>query len=185
MRIAILGWRSLIWSPGRLAYNGTWMRNGPTLPIEFSRISGDGRLTLVIDIGHGSPVITRYAESSRRDLPDAIRDLRDSEGTITEMIGFVDLVNNADSISKYPQQPDVCKEVAAWCKGANFDAAIWTALPPQFEENAHMPSSADNAIRHLQSLNPAAKKVALEYINNAPEEVDTPVRRKLNQVGQI
>lgn len=50
MKIAILGWDSLIWDPRSLKYdvNTGWLTDGPKLPIEFARISNDGRLTLVI-----------------------------------------------------------------------------------------------------------------------------------------
>ena len=49
MKIAILGWGSLIWNQNGLPVKGQWKKNGPVLPIEFSRVSRDGRLTLVID----------------------------------------------------------------------------------------------------------------------------------------
>lgn len=48
MRIVIPGWGSLIWNPGNLAMTGEWQPDGPMLPVEFARVSTDGRLTLVI-----------------------------------------------------------------------------------------------------------------------------------------
>jgi hypothetical protein len=51
MQIAIVGWGSLIWCPGSLQIKSGWHRDGPPLPVEFARISGDGRLTLVIHPG--------------------------------------------------------------------------------------------------------------------------------------
>lgn len=50
MKIAILGWGSLIWNPENLNYYTEfgWSKNEPKLPIEFLRISNNGRLTLVI-----------------------------------------------------------------------------------------------------------------------------------------
>jgi 1-acyl-sn-glycerol-3-phosphate acyltransferase len=48
MRIAVLGWGSLIWSPGNLKIDREWHEDGPFLPIEFARVSQDGRLTLVL-----------------------------------------------------------------------------------------------------------------------------------------
>lgn len=53
MKIAILGWGSLIWDKRNLRLAGEWQVGGPVLPIEFSRVSGYGRLTLVIDPLHG------------------------------------------------------------------------------------------------------------------------------------
>ena len=51
MKIAILGWGSLIWNPDKLDFDKDfgWDPDGPKLPIEFSRISSNGRLTLIID----------------------------------------------------------------------------------------------------------------------------------------
>ena len=81
MTIAIIGWGSLIWDPRDLPREGIWQDDGPELPIEFSRISVDARLTLVIDPADGSPVKTRYVLSPRTSLDDAIEDLRSREGT--------------------------------------------------------------------------------------------------------
>jgi hypothetical protein len=48
-----------------------WMRGGPILPIEFSRISGGERLTLVIDEECGTRVPTRYALSADINVTSA------------------------------------------------------------------------------------------------------------------
>ncbi len=52
MKIAILGWGSLLWQPKDLQFDKGigWSENGPMLPVEFARISKDGRLTLVIEL---------------------------------------------------------------------------------------------------------------------------------------
>ena len=47
MKIAILAWGSLLRSETMKI--GKWQIDGPFLPLELSRISNDGRLTLVID----------------------------------------------------------------------------------------------------------------------------------------
>lgn len=60
MNITILGWGSLIWDQRDLPISGDWQLGGPALPIEFSRISRDGRLTLVIDECNGVAVSTSY-----------------------------------------------------------------------------------------------------------------------------
>ena len=54
MRISILGWGSLIWEsrPAFDDLHGAWHPDGPTLKLEFSRVSLKtrlGALTLVID----------------------------------------------------------------------------------------------------------------------------------------
>ncbi len=51
---------------------GDWDNSGPELNIEFSRVSKDGRLTLVIDLNNGVEVKTYFAQSKRSDLGDAV-----------------------------------------------------------------------------------------------------------------
>jgi hypothetical protein len=59
LKIVILGWVSLIWDPRGLPREGPWQEGGPIFPIEFSRVSNDCRLTLVIDPVDGSPLRAR------------------------------------------------------------------------------------------------------------------------------
>lgn len=74
MKIAILGWGSLIWDPRALRTVGKkWSDGGPTLKIEFSRISSDDRLTLVIDEANGSEVKTLFIISAFDDWPQRLR----------------------------------------------------------------------------------------------------------------
>lgn len=52
---AILGFGSLIWNPGDLGGYGSFVSGGPVLPLSFSRISQDGRMTLVVDTRSDTP----------------------------------------------------------------------------------------------------------------------------------
>ena len=54
VKSVVLAWGSLVWDPGKLQTVGKFTANGPLLPIEFCRVSDDGRLTLAIDESFGA-----------------------------------------------------------------------------------------------------------------------------------
>jgi hypothetical protein len=80
MKIVVLACGSLVWDPDSLRRAGNLMECGPVLAIEFSRVSGNGRLTLVIDERYGVDVPTRYAPSTldyiRKAPPDVVTPVR-------------------------------------------------------------------------------------------------------------
>ncbi len=185
MRIAIIAWGSLVWDQRALRIDGSWNNQDPCLEIEFSRVSKDGRLTLVIDPDNGAEIETYHAKSVRSDLGDAIADLRDREGTIRKRIGFVEVGSGNNSISEFTDQADVSGTLIQWCKDSNYEAAVWTALPSQFQKQTDMEFSVENAITYLKSLPLSARNNALDYIKKAPREVITPVRQKIEKLGEI
>lgn len=181
MKIAVLGWGSLIWNPGELKTAAPFAPNGPLLPIEFCRISKDGRLTLAIDETFGDVCTTYSAPSAFADLDAAIENLRKREGTIASEIGFVQPASGRQSDAAMERHPQVVATIAAWAEAGGYDAAIWTALASNFDEldKAGEPFSVTAAIRYLEGLNakdPAAFRRAWDYIQKAPAEVETPVR---------
>jgi len=179
MKIAILGWGSLIWDRRNLRLAGDWQTGGPVLPIEFSRVSGDGRLTLVIDPLHGVPVGTRFALSAFTNLNDAIANLRERENTVADKIGFVNLVANTERDYSRRQHPAACDAIKGWAQANDWQAVIWTALISNFASDGRPPFSTPAAVAYVNDLTGETKTRALEYLQRAPEEVDTPIRRQL------
>ena len=61
MKIAILGWGSLLWDnqPEFDRWHESWQYDGPRLKLEFSRVSKSRlrALTLVIDEIYGTPAV--------------------------------------------------------------------------------------------------------------------------------
>jgi hypothetical protein len=169
MKIAIIAWGSLIWDRRELSILGEWQKGGPVLPIEFSRISSDGRLTLVIDDKNGVPVTTYYAQSASSDLLQAVGNLRKREGSPKEMIGVTSKTMNNRRLGY--------ESIHAWATAHKWDAAIWTGLPSNFKEKHHIPFTVKNGLAYLETLGNGKRDAAIEYINKAPGEVDTPFRR--------
>lgn len=183
IKIAILGWGSLVWDPRDLPYLGPWKCEGPILPIEFSRISMDGRLTLVIDFSLGQRVRTSYALSPRRTVSEAVDDLRRREQANVRDIGFFDARTGSHSRKKYPGQPDVIECIRNWCARKRIDVCIWTALTTNFSEKeldgVSAEFSIDNAVRYLRHSSTNLEN-ALNYFRKAPPEIDTPLRRRVS-----
>ena len=168
----VLGWGSLIWSPRNLQRLGDWCDGGPQLPIEFTRISSDGRLTLVVDEIHGAECSTWSCRTPLR-LPAAVDDLAAREGCKPRHIGAV----KADHEASSGVASDVEQRIANWCRESGYSGAVWTALPPTFEERAGVPFSVQAAIGYLESLEGPKRERAFEYIRRAPSSTDTPLRR--------
>ena len=159
MTIAILGWGSLIWAPRDLATVGEWQLGGPVLPIEFSRKSRDGRLTLVIDPANGEQVPTQFIRSRFENLNDAIGNLRQTEGNpIRDHIGYVNLVTHTERAWARENQPDACDTIAAWSRAQNWEALIWTALPSNFAQELGAPFSVPAALNYLNNLAGQARR---------------------------
>lgn len=178
MNIAVLAWGSLVWDKRTLRIVGNWQSGGPILPIEFSRISGDGRLTLVIDPQNGVPVTTLFARSEFENLNDAIANLREREGNPPkERIGFVNLVSNTERDYSRQQHPAACDDIKTWAQANDWQAVIWTALVSNFAEKQNQPFSVTAAVAYVGNLLGEQKTKALEYIQRAPTEVDTPFRQ--------
>jgi hypothetical protein len=183
MKIAVLGWGSLLWDPKTLEIDGAFAPGGPSLPIEFCRISANQRLTLVIDENFGTLCDTYVATSAFAELPEAIDNLRIREGmNRAEDVGFVDLRTGARSERAMERHGHVVETIADWTAAAGYDAAIWTALESGFESQAREPFSVNAAVRFLETLeqhDAEAFARALEYIRRAPEATKTPLRDRV------
>lgn len=167
-RIAVLGWGSLIWNPDTLDCAGRWERGGPTLKLEFSRISGGNRLTLVVDPDHGRDCETYYVLSGRRTIAEAIENLRTREDMpFTRRIGVARAFGAVKAVDEATG-----RTMRTWTREKGFDATIWTDLEPNFPKFG-LAYSAPEAERWLKSLEPAQRAEAHRYIANAPPTVRT------------
>lgn len=179
MRIAVLGWGSLVWNPERLAahiHAGEWVTGGPVLPMEFSRLTGDGRLVLCIDSAVGSPVETRWVLSLKEIVAEAVADLAARERVHPERIGgFVLATGESRTFHR-----SVVPAITAWASGRALDAVIWSDLPSNFKS-----FSVARAVAYLQKRDPDEAARAREEFRRATREEETPLRRKLREIGWI
>lgn len=185
MRIAILGWGSLLWDDesdrgkefNKHLADKKWHRDGPCLNLEFSRISESRNcaLTLVLDYENGRPCQVRYALSNRRCWRDAACDVRTREGTILKRIGCY-LPREPDE-NRWQNALDNTKaNIREWARAKGIDVVVWTALGSNFQKKKSEPYSIQAAKRHLKSLDPKGRQIAVQYIVQAPLAVNTPLR---------
>lgn len=175
MKIAILGWGSLIWQPKDLNFDKSkgWKKDGVKLPIEFARISQNGRLTLVIT-PNGTEVPTLYAVSKYTTIEEAVLDLAVREGTDKfkdYKIGYY----NKQEDEFCPNDFKYKKEIKEWINTTDFNAVIWTNLGENWKEKT------DNRIEHLKSLKEETQSLAEEYIRKTPVQINTAFRKEIEK----
>jgi len=180
MRIAIIGWGSLLWDLENLEprVTGDWSYGGgPRLPLEFSRVSPKRKLGLVviIDPTHGAPCPTSYIKSVRSDLSAAVSDLAARERAPIERIGHAQLGTGHINSSN----PPLNETLTAWLAATGYDACVWTDLPANFTEHSSHEFTIEAGIAYLKTLPPASLDEAKRYIENAPGETITPLRSAL------
>lgn len=173
MKIACIGWGSLIWRPENLLIVREWFHDGPILPVEFVRQSKDGRLTLVI-YTKAKPVRTLWALMSTPDLETAKVSLLIREGIPEKRLNTL-----IDSVTVSEETDDQTKLIVQeWIMKLKLDAAIWTNLSPKFEGNDNRILTFEEAITYLKSLDINSRNHAEEYIRMTPKQIDTEYRRK-------
>ena len=180
--IVILGWGSLLWKPRDLPRAGDWHQAGLLLPLEFSRVSRGGQLTLVLDPAHGVECDTWYVLSPQADIAVTVGDLRRREGTrSTRPIGYVAV----DDARENGRLSDLTNRIRSWGTTRGFRGVVWTDLPSNFQEHTGQPFSVSAAATYLSHLEGKPLQDAREYIANAPKTSMTPLRRHVQESGWL
>lgn len=172
MKIACLGWGSLIWKPEELPIAGAWNQDGPQLPIEFCRIGDGGELATALCI-NAVPVPVMWAELTSRTVSDACQSLRKREAIPDE---------REDGVGMLTDPQHTPGPLAQWAQARGLDAVIWTALPPRYQRVEGLIPSCNEAIAYLSGLSGKVAEHAYDYIRRVPEQIATPYRQKLEQV---
>ncbi len=175
---AILAWGSLVWEPKTLKFNieAGWQNDGPILPIEFSRISNNGRLTLVIT-ENGTPVTTYFTFADfNSKIEDVILNLKEREGCKLNDIGYY--ISETNTI--HPENFLFKTEIIEWATKEKMDNVVWTNLPEKWEykngNNEKIIINPDERIDFLQNLPEDKRRTAEEYIRKTPPQTQTKYR---------
>lgn len=175
MKIACIGWGSLLWEPGALMLASGWQAGGPLLPLEFARDSDDSD-ELALVICDGAPLMpTFWASMAATDLDVALDQLRRREKICSEHPEW------AASMPAVRSGESDDPRMAVWLAGQPFDAVIWTALPPKFDNLGGRVPSVEQALALLSSLRGSAREHAEEYVRRIPAAIMTPYRARFEQ----
>lgn len=181
VNIAVIAWGSLVWNPGMLDLRTRWHADGPTLPLEFARISGGGRLTLVL-FPKGENRTTYWALSNLENLDDARAELAQREGSSVNTVHFC--AYGPSSQVQRSGEPMVTATVSDWLDAHDgLDAAIWTGLTSNWRSKRGSDFTMDDALLYLAGLRGPELDAAREYITHAPPQIDTLVRRAMRARG--
>lgn len=179
---AILAWGSLIWNPKNLDYDKKfgWVYDGPNLPIEFSRISKEGNLSLVItENGTFNKTFYTFANSNL-SFEEAFENLRIREGKCKRKdIGFY----KTETDEFHSEDFKYKEEIRNWSKEKKIKNIIWTDLPEKWnyvnENGKTININPNERIEYLKKLPEEKKKIAEEYIIRTPLQIQTNFRKEI------
>ncbi|MBY0399318.1 hypothetical protein K2X89_03415 [Myxococcota bacterium] len=184
-RIGCIAWGSLLWDPRTLPLAAPFVHDGPTLPIEFSRVALDGRVTLVID-PEAPPIRTWWGPLEVDSLAAGIAVLARREGVgaerIADWIGVEERPGTGSGGGAGQAPPAVRATIAGWLRERPLDAVLWTALPARRPDGRFERPDCALLIAHLEALAGPARARAEQYIRRAPAPLRTPNRLRFEAV---
>lgn len=177
MKIACLGWGSLIWDRRDLNICSEWYEDGPSLPIEFARESTDGRMTLVLT-KETKESTSLWAILEESDIETAKANLAKREGIADKNIRYS--VGYWDSNSG--EFHGCCsKQISEWAMRKELDGVVWTNLKYGFRSGRDTLPTIKEVFDHFDSLSSEKKLKAEQYVRKTPVQVRTAFREKLEE----
>src|SRR4051812_43733908 len=148
MRIACLGWGSLVWNPGELRLSGEWQKDGPALPIEFARESSRKRITLVMaDVPETVPSLWALLKADSLDAAISTLALREDikDHNIQYSMGWWRKADGAcHGVGAHA--------VAAWATAHSLDGVVWTNLKPGLKGEPKVVPTYAAVLRRFKEL---------------------------------
>lgn len=169
MKIACLGWGSLIWKPDVLPLAGNWQADGPLMQIEFCRIGDGGELATAI-CPNAAPIPVFWAWMSTSSLALACQSLRKREGIPDERVDGLGMMLIGDKAEG---------GIERWAHSKGIEALIWTGLPARVDFTEGRIPSVEEVLNYLQQLSGDKRAHARSYIEQVPAQIDTPYRRAI------
>ena len=171
MKIAVICWGSLHWDKGSLKTLGDWKNDGPSLQLEFCRISSPGkskeRVTLILS-ETGTECITYWDLMVASDLKAAMINLRDREGAVSDDIHSYTRNQNPLSTTAY--------QIEIWlAKHPEIDAVIWTGVTSNWLKCRNRKFSYDDFVLYLDSKKKSMTEIK-QYFDKAPAQSQTAGR---------
>jgi len=170
MKIACLGWGSLIWKPAALPLRGDWQKDGPLFPIELCRVADGGELSTAI-CPDAAPLPVLWAWLAVDNLEQACAALADREQIPAA---------RTDGVGRLRVSGTHGGPLHQWATARQIDAVVWTALPPRYADTEGRLPALSEAVDYLAGLNGDTRAHALSYVRQLAAQIDTPYRRAIS-----
>ena len=166
MKIAFLFWGSLTWDNDILKLKNKISKLPIKIPLNFSRISNDGRLTLVINQDKGNKGFIYYSETEIDNLNYAINILKKREKTNKNNIGYINITNKTYRNKNFSN--DQLDYLYKYFKFKKINGVVWTDLSTNWLEKRNEKFTINNAINYIKEniKNKTEIKLIKEYIIN-------------------
>lgn len=176
-QIVVLGWDPVVTEPGELILrDGRWFEDGPSLPLELSRMAPQRFPVLSLYRG-GAFCRVYWAYVGTDSVGEAVWSLSRREECKPENIGFLDLSSGEYWCRTVDEHiPDI----RSWARDKNQDGhrievVIWNDLRPDFEKRARRELNPENVVAYLRGLRPEIKEKARDYLEKIPPRIITPI----------
>jgi hypothetical protein len=176
MKIAILSFGAIF--AEKVKGNEPWKCGGPNVPLEFSRIGANGRLSLVIDQTNGQNNNIFYFPVESPDIDSLVGKIKQSDKN-AKNVGWLD-VKNVLCCPESARRPKIIKNFDNWCKNNKFDGAVWKDDGPKFSSVVGKPFSVAVALEYLKKLK--LEEETYHYMQKFPISIKTPL--KLAIIGE-
>jgi hypothetical protein len=78
--------------------------------------------------------------------------------------------------------PELILELPVWGASHGIEGVVWTALPAKFDGEEGRIPTLEEVLVYLQGLTGTMRDSAERYIRWAPQQIDTPYRRRIEAV---